>query len=59
MELYREVVLLRSAVTSFIGEDPEGEYRPAFVAEVFRALSEPATQTFTTPEAFLKIVRSV
>jgi len=44
----REVILLRSAVTSLIGGDLEGEYRPAFVAEILGSLSEPATEEITT-----------
>ena len=48
---------MRSAVIGIIGKDPEGEYRPEFVREVFRDLKRKPTRAFTTPERFLEDVR--
>jgi hypothetical protein len=55
LSIKQEVALLRSAVIGLIAEnDPEGEYRPAFVEEMFRTLAEEPEFTFTTGGQFLK-----
>ena len=36
--LGKEVELLRSLVIGILGEDKEGEYRPAFVKKIFKVL---------------------
>ena len=56
LTLKEEVTLLRSAVAGIIGKDPEGQYKPEFVAEVFASLKRKPTEKFSTPEAFLKAV---
>ena len=52
-KLEREVVLLRSLFISVVGEDREGQYRPEFVREIMRAMSERPTRRFRSPEALL------
>jgi hypothetical protein len=58
-ELTQQVVLLRSAVISIVGErDPEGEYRPEFVKKML-ALARKKSKgvKFTGPADFLKRIR--
>lgn len=57
--MHPEVRLLRSAVTSLLGIDAEGLYKPAFVTRVFEGLSSPATKKFTTVKAFLRDLEDV
>ena len=56
--LNREMALLRSVVIGVIGEkDPEGAYRPEFVARILEiAKTEQRGVKFTTPAALLKII---
>ena len=59
LTLEQEVSLLRSAVIGLIGErDPEGEYRPEFVKEVFADLKRKPTKRFTSADQFLRDVRN-
>ena len=59
LSVKQELSLLRSAVIGLIGRDPEGEYRPEFVDEMLRAVTEDRpTEAFTTPAAFLKRIRA-
>lgn len=59
LTLQQEVAMLRSAVIGLIAEhDPEGEYRPEFVEEMFRTLAEKPEFTFTTPKQFLKHLKA-
>ncbi|MDP3645590.1 MAG: hypothetical protein Q8R25_00685 [bacterium] len=53
LTLQQEVTLLRSAVISIVGKDPEGEYRPEFVESTFAAMREKATKRFESPKQFL------
>ena len=53
LSLKQEVTLLRSAIISLIGKDPEGAYRPEFVEETFAALSDKPEFTFTSAKQFL------
>lgn len=50
----QELALLRSAVISIVGKDPEGEYRPEFVEEMFATLSDKPEFTFTSQKQFLE-----
>lgn len=54
LTIKQELTQLRSAVISLIGEDPEGVYRPEFVAETLAALAHKPEFTFSTPEKFLR-----
>lgn len=58
-KLEREVTLLRSFFIGIAGEDKEGEYRPEFVREIMKSLSERPTRRFRSPEAFLAELREV
>ena len=59
LTLQQEVALLRSAVIGLIAErDPEGEYRPEFVEEMFVTLAEKPEFTFTTSKQFLKHLKA-
>lgn len=49
----QEVALLRSAIIGLVGKDREGEYRPNFIAEVFRDVRRKPTKKFSTKEDFL------
>jgi len=44
--LEKEVRMLRSFAISIVGRDPEGEYRPEFVREMLRAVSEKPQRRF-------------
>ena len=52
-QLEKEVTLLRSAVIGLVGNDPEGEYNPAYVRRVLRAAHEKPTRVFVDAEQFL------
>ncbi len=52
--LQQEVTLLRSLMISWMGQDDEGEYRPALVQRILKSVTEKPTQRFTNPRAFLK-----
>ncbi|MBI4087324.1 MAG: hypothetical protein HY434_00645 [Candidatus Liptonbacteria bacterium] len=56
-ELKREVELLRSFVIGRAGQDPEGEYNPAFVRKVLKAAEEKPKYEFKDAPSFLKHVR--
>ncbi len=57
-ELKTEVKLLRSLVISMLGEyDSEGEYKASFVKEMLSSVSDKPTETFTTPEDFLALLK--
>lgn len=56
--LQKEVELLRSFVIGRIGKDSEGEYRPAFVRKVMKALSEPSKYEFVNEVSFLQHLKS-
>jgi hypothetical protein len=59
LTLEQEVSLLRSAVIGLIAEkDPEGQYRPEFVKQVFEDLKRKPTKRFVSAEQFLKDVRN-
>jgi hypothetical protein len=58
LTLQQEISLLRSAVISVVGKDSEGAYRPEFVEQVFADIKRKPTRVFTTPEKFLRDVRS-
>jgi hypothetical protein len=49
-----EVKLLRSAVIGLVGKDQEGNYRTAFVREMFSDLKRKPTQSFENGADFLK-----
>lgn len=51
-DLNRELRTLRSGLISLLGEDPEGSYRPEFVAEILEAADETAAEEFTDPKRF-------
>ncbi|MDP3645513.1 MAG: hypothetical protein Q8R25_00290 [bacterium] len=53
LTLQQEVALLRSAVISLVGKDPEGEYRPDFVESTFAALRRKSTKHFISAQQFL------
>ena len=53
----QEIALLRSAVISLIGQDPEGEYRPEFVEKIFRDFRRVPTKKFVSAKQFLNDVR--
>lgn len=55
-ELTQQIVILRSAVISVVGErDPEGEYRPEFVRRILKlARKKSPAITFTGSADFLK-----
>lgn len=52
--LAREVQLLRSFVIGCAGRDSEGNYRPAFVRRVLKALDPLPQHRFTSPRTFLQ-----
>jgi hypothetical protein len=56
-KLQREVELLRSVVIGMVGRDPEGEYRPEFVARVLKAIEEKPQYEFRKSRAFLAHLR--
>lgn len=56
-ELKAEVGRLRSFVIGQIGRDPEGEYRPEFVARILKLSNRKPTHRFVSKESFLKDVR--
>ena len=53
----RELRLLRSFMIGLAGRDPEGNYRPEFVAQVLKAADEPAIYKFTDTASFLRIAK--
>lgn len=54
-DLTQQVVLLRSQVIGVIIEkDPEGEYRPAFVKKVLKALKEKPTFVYEGKGSLLR-----
>ena len=54
-DLTQQVVLLRSLVISVITEkDPEGEYRPAFVKKVLKAMKENPAFVYEGKGSFLR-----
>ena len=55
--LTQEVALLRSSVIGLIGKDPEGEYRPAFVAQTLASLNDMAFY-FSGPRDFLERIQN-
>lgn len=55
--LRREVQILRGGLVSVIGEDPEGQYRPEFVARILEAVEEQPTKRFTSAAAFRAALR--
>lgn len=55
--LRREVQILRGGLVSVIGEDPEGQYRPEFVARILEAAEEQPTKRFTSAAAFRAALR--
>ena len=55
--LQKEVELLRSFVIGRIGKDMEGEYQPAFVRKVMKALSETPKYEFGNVTSFLKHIK--
>lgn len=56
--LNEEIALLRSVVFSVVGKtDPEGEYRPKFILDIFtRIRSASITHKFTNAKNFLALV---
>lgn len=54
-----ELRRIRSLAISLVGVDSEGTYRPEFVEEVLRAVSEPATKKFKSSADFLKQLKAV
>ena len=57
--LKKEVEALRSLVISFLGEDPEGSYKPKFVKEMLEAVKERPSYTFTNRKSFLAQLKRV
>lgn len=55
--LRREVQILRGGLVSVIGEDPEGQYRPKFVARILEVAEEQPTKRFTSAAAFRTALR--
>jgi len=55
--LRREVDILRGGLVSVIGEDPEGQYRPEFVARILEAAGEQPMRRFTSAAAFRAALR--
>lgn len=56
--LNQQMTMLRSVVIGVIGDkDPEGEYKPEFVARMLKLMSQkqPGAK-FTNPADFLKII---
>ena len=53
-----EVVLLRSAIISLLGEDQEGQYRPEFVKKILKAATEKPKFAFNGSAEFLKQLKS-
>ena len=51
--LHNEIALLRSALTSVIGNDREGAYRQGFVQDILRAVHEIPHQQFQDKKSFL------
>ena len=59
LTIKQEITLLRSAVISIIGRDPEGEYRPAFVKSTLVALAQKPTKKFVSQKQFLADISKV
>ncbi|MFH1253669.1 MAG: hypothetical protein V1664_05095 [Candidatus Uhrbacteria bacterium] len=58
-ELQKEVNLLRSCLTSFLGEDPEGNYRPKFIKDVLASVEKKPTRVFLGAKNFLKEIEEL
>jgi hypothetical protein len=58
-DLNQEVALLRSVVFSVVGKtDPEGEYRPKFISDIFaRIRGGSITHKFTNTKNFLTLIQ--
>lgn len=58
--LSQEVIMLRSLVISVVGErDPEGEYRPEFIKELFNAIKEKTTHKYEGRGSLLKQLKQL
>ncbi|TSC80781.1 MAG: hypothetical protein G01um101429_90 [Parcubacteria group bacterium Gr01-1014_29] len=51
--LEKEVQQLRSFIIGIAGKDPEGDYKPEFVDDIFKARSEKSAYTFHGKSSFL------
>ncbi len=58
-KLEQKVNLLQSFFISIVGADSEGRYRPGFVREVKKAMSETPTHSFRSPQSFLSELKAV
>lgn len=56
-ELKAEVGRLRSFVIGQIGRDPEGDYRPEFVARILKASKSKPVHVFAGRKSFLKLLK--
>lgn len=57
LELKKEVGLLKSFAISVLGDDKEGNYRPEFVKETLKAVSEKSSGSFANKKSFLRTLR--
>ncbi|MBU4332506.1 hypothetical protein KKD19_04840 [Patescibacteria group bacterium] len=58
LSLSREVELLRSVVIGWVGRDPEGEYNPEFVQEIFESASDEPIYSFQGKNSFLQTLEN-
>lgn len=57
--LKKEVRSLRSFIISMLGKDTEGDYRPEFVDELMKAISETPIYHYTGAGSLLKHLEEV
>ena len=55
--IQNELLLLRSAVISIVGKDPEGEYKPSFVSEMLKTSTERSAGAFSSARQFLTVLK--
>ncbi|MFA4845018.1 MAG: hypothetical protein WC654_00460 [Patescibacteria group bacterium] len=53
-QLKHEMRSLRSFFISMVGEDPEGNYKPAFVQKMTKAMNDKPIYTYAGPGSLLK-----